>query len=356
MNSFRITLPSLYCPIPAAIHPKAALLDERSAAWLARFPGIVDEAQCARLARADIGRLAARIAPCALDDQLQLWSDYLLWIFIYDDFVDEGVFRDRPAELAAATARLQRAAEEPNSSLHVQDPYIASLRDIRVRLDNYATPAQVGRWLGKLRSSLLTAVWKAGNIARGLTPSLDEALTLRLHDGFIMTFPPLLDVFDGFEVPTIDMADRRVRALTEMAAILAVWPSELVSYAKESHRAPDGHNIVDVIGHEYGCSMSNAITHAITIRDRILCQFLRIRESMLSTSAPEVRRYLIDLGHYIRGSLDWILDTPRYRYLNGINGQPVHHAAGCTETPSVDTSDPVPIPSISWWWQLTPPR
>jgi len=52
--------------------------------------------------------------------------------------------------------------------------------------------------------------------------------------------------------------------------------------------------------------------------------------------------------------LDWSLATDRYVYLDGLGGTRAFTPGGWRDTPRDSSTDPLPIPSISWWWRYDP--
>lgn len=51
---------------------------------------------------------------------------------------------------------------------------------------------------------------------------------------------------------------------------------------------------------------------------------------------------------------DWSLNTDRYVYLDGRGGRRAFQPGGERDTPRDDSREPLPIPSISWWWRHDP--
>ncbi|UQA90712.1 terpene synthase family protein [Streptomyces halobius] len=267
---------------------------------------------------------------------------------------DERPIGKQPDRLAEAVARMQRAAEVPEYPLDSSDRYATALRDIRVRLDTYASPLQAEEFVAAMRGYFLAELRKAGNSSRGVRPTLDEYAATRLSMGGGMVFPLLPAVVAGIAPAPVTTAMRRVRALTEMAATLVCWDTDIFSYAKERARTGDGYNLLDVVQAEYGCTLDEAVTIAVAMRDRIMCLSLRLRRYFAVMAAPDLDRYCGTPAAYIRGVLGWCMNTPRYRYTNGVSGAETFDSAGWAESPSDDNPEPLSIPSIGWWWEYDP--
>jgi hypothetical protein len=248
-------------------------------------------------------------------------------------------------ELAEAISRMQRAIEIPEYPV---DRYATALQDIRMRLDTHAGPPRGEDFVHWMRGYFQTEVCKSGNVSRGLPPNLNDYVVARLYSGG-MVFPRLGPLVAGIPMPPATLADRRVHALLEMAATVCNWDSDIFSLPKELERTGDGYNLVEVVGAEYGLPVDEALTTAIAMRDRILCLYIRLRESVTAT-APELNGYLTTFESYIRGAIQWYEETDRYSYLDGLSGSRTTQPGGVTDTPSDDTPGPLPLPSIMWWY------
>ncbi|MDC0768705.1 terpene synthase family protein [Streptomyces sp. HD] len=346
-----LQIPAYYCPIAPLIHPQAAEIDACSVEFLARFNLCKEQKQRDRL-EAGMGGVAGLIIPRGDQAAVQVASDLAVWVFAFDDICDESPLGSRPGELIEVMARLQRVIETPESPAR-NDPFAEALRDIRLRLGAVATPVQVGRWVEAMRGYFFVETYRAGNIARQLTPNLSDYAFISLHAGGTRAVVMLPHIAEGIDLPSAVWEDRRIRALTEMATSLGVWDTDIFSYAKESHRSSDGHNLIDVVRNTYGYPSDRALRAAVGMRDRVMCRFLRLREEVMAEGDPSTGRYLQSLGHYIRGLLDWCLNTDRYVYLDGLSGgSRAFCSTGWRDTPSDDSPEPLPIPSIAWWWAV----
>ncbi|MFE7454596.1 terpene synthase family protein [Streptomyces griseus] len=147
--------------------------------------------------------------------------------------------------------------------------------------------------------------------------------------------------------------DRRVRAITEVAATLCDWHTDVISYDKEAERTGDGFNLIDAIRREHGCAEDEAVERAMIMWDRLMALFLRMR-ARLTAELPELAAFVNGLGQYIRGGLDWALGTDRYNYIDGVGGHRAFQPGGWRDTPRDNSPEPLPIPSIAWWWQHDP--
>lgn len=84
------------------------------------------------------------------------------------------------------------------------------------------------------------------------------------------------------------------------------------------------------------------------------CRFLALRDRVLPRASREQHRYLTDLGHGLRGNIEWGLRVPRYLSLNGAAAgpgevEPPGHIPWA-DRPANTGEEPPPLLSIAWWW------
>ncbi|MCG7508440.1 terpene synthase family protein [Mesorhizobium retamae] len=335
------------CPIPSVINPAADSADAQSVAWMRHFDLCANEVERERLSKSACGQLAARLAPGCSGPMLQIVSDFFIWNVAFDDeYCDEGPLSRQPGELARTLSLIHRSIEVPESELYAQDRYARAMLDIRRRLDERAAPAQICQWLAAMRGWFLAETWKAGNIAAGRIPSLDDYATLRLYSGGALAFPPLVTIAEGYVVSPDLLENRHVKALTEIAVSLATWMSDIVSYHKEIAREDGGHNLISVIQHENACSADRAVAEATAMCEQMMRLFLCARDDLVPAAPAELCRYLQTLGHYIRASYDWCTASERYAYGNGAD---MSIAIG-SEPSAFPLREASSIRSIAWWW------
>lgn len=340
-------IPPLYTPFDPAIHPEYEAIDQQTARWAREF-GIGDRDLRERLVDHDIGVFAARILPEGCREVVQIVGDFVLWLFGVDDgHCEEGPLGTRPGELAMMLARLLRVAQNPEIPTLRDDSLAAGLRDLRRRIDRYATPVQSARWVDALREYFLSVVCEAHHRSRHTVPGLDDYTLMRLYDGAASVVLPLLEIGHGYELRPHERDATAVRALSEMACFVISWDNDILSQRKEAQDGYDCLNVQRVLQHEQGLTPHQALTAAISHRDRVLQLFVRLREHLVPAASSELRQYLSSLGCFIRAAQDWEATSPRYVVPGSV-------PTTFRDEPAGTCTDPVPIPVIEWWWDLLP--
>ncbi|MRG44777.1 hypothetical protein GFS24_06610 [Chitinophaga sp. SYP-B3965] len=354
-----VQLPPFYLPMPSMVHPFTAIAQEKSAHFITRFRLYPNEEQRNRLIAGNCGGgLAGCFAPVGKEELLQVAADFSMWAFAFDDdYCDEGPTRRQPIELAVATASMMRAAEAPEFIIDETANYPLALRDIVLRMGEHTGKEHVERFVQGLKGWFYVEVLKAGYAARNIIPNLSDYTYIRLYSGGTMAFVTLPYIIEELDMPAWLMEDRRIRALTEIAALVADWDTEIYSYPKELHRTSDGFNIVDAIQHAYHYNVEQALITSMAFRDRAFCRFLRLRDIVLEDKTlqshiPLLERYFTGLCQYIRGINDWCTGTLRYTSLDGMGVMPAIQQNGYSNTPSDVSEEPLPIGCIAWWWHV----
>ena len=308
-----------------------------------------DEGHRQRNAASGAGELAARVASGGTDDGLRVYTRFLMWLFSFDDaYCSEGAFGRRPEDLVIITGQLLRVAETPDPALMFgDDPWTAALRDIRLSLDAVASPAQVSRWVMGLRMYLFSQVWEASHRSRGTVPELNDYLAMRIFSGSLDVCASLLDVVSGREVDADQLLRPEVRALTEMMSIIVSLDNDIMSYHKEVSRSGDPQRVLDLLMRRENCTLGEALQSAVRMRDRILVRYLTLRDGLTDADDYALPQYLRGLDGWIRGNLDWGRASARYLHPD----DPITLPTDFAPKPMDGSSEPLPIPSISWWWR-----
>nr|6TJZ_A Chain A, SVS_variant_AS3 [Streptomyces sp. CWA1]6TJZ_B Chain B, SVS_variant_AS3 [Streptomyces sp. CWA1] len=352
MTVTEVDLPPIYCPLESAIHPRVHEVEKRAVEWIRRSGMCASEEERAWVIATHSADFFARFAPTAADeDRLLATSLWVYWGFAFDDHrCDNGPLSTRPAQFNALAGRVQRALEAPSAEDN-GDRFVPALQDIARRFRSFGTPTQVRRFVHAHRAYLSGVAWQIGNQARGHMPGLDDYLAMRLLSaGGEPTFA-MLEIATGAEVPDREMHRPAVRALTEMAIMVAALDNDRHSLRKELSRGHTDQNIYSVLMHHRGMSLQEAVEEATKLRDRILLRFLELHDRVRPGAGAELSTYLQGLRHGIRGNAEWGLRVPRYLSLGRVPDPMEDAPLTWAESPSDSSPSPLPgAPSIAWWW------
>ncbi|MFD4988200.1 hypothetical protein [Streptomyces sp. NPDC058374] len=341
--------PPFYCPLESRPHPRALLVEQRAVEWLRTCGMCATDAEYQRAVGSRSVDFYGRFVPSAEDDRLLATALWVYWGFAFDDArCDEGALSTRPAEFNALAGRVQRALEAP-SVRDTTERYVPPLQDIADRFRSLGTATQFSRFAAAQRAWLSGVSWQIGSRALGRMPSLDEYLAMRLlSSGGEPTFA-MVELALGVEVPAAEMHRPAVRALTEMAIMVAALDNDRHSLHREIGEGQDI-NVYNVLAHDSDLSAQEAVTAATGLRDRVLTRFLVLHEQVSARASLELRTYLLGLCDGIRGNVEWALRVPRYRAPDAGPTGAERALPVCVDAPSDSTRGPVPAPSVAWWW------
>jgi Terpene synthase family 2, C-terminal metal binding len=348
-----VELLPFHCPVAPAINPHAAEIERRCIAWIDRFRLYGGDAQRARLIGTRAAEIYARALPTAPPERVADVAKWLYWGFATDDLLyDNGELSARAADFLALAATLARISEEPRARLACEPPYSDALRDLVASILRHATPAQRREWADTARAWFFGMAWDVGNAERGQAPSLNDYLAMRMHTGGLASWAASLDIANGIELTPERTADPAMRALREAWSTFALLLNDLMSWAKEARNADTSSNVLNVLARERGCTPADAVPEAHAIVDRIAALF-RALCAQVRAAAPAdepLDRHLASLEHSWRGILDWGFSAPRYVTGGDPAAEPLQTFPGWADAPADDRLEPLPYPSIAWWW------
>jgi hypothetical protein len=343
---------AIYCPTTSAIHPAAAEIDVCTLKWLTRHELYASERQLTRLRKARPGTLAARVAPGSDRDRLQVFADFHTWLFAFDDeYCDEDSPSAMPlGEWMAFLARLHRQTETGTRQLLWRSTYAAALQDISLRLAEFCNDEQRARWLNALHSYFHALAWEAQTRrAKRKALSLEDYTLLRLRNGAMQSSIALLDVVNGYFLPSDQRELPAVRALIEMTAVLVSWDNDIFSWHKESSHG-DQQNLLCVLGYEAGSSTT--LREAVRLRNGIMKLFVEISAQTVDHGSRELGDFVKSLHQWVRANLDFSRGSARY----ADPSRPAESGDWATTCPADWAVSPLRLRPIQWWASVAPPR
>jgi len=307
-----VTLPRLSYPFEAEVSPHSGRVDEFTFGW-ARAMGLLRTAQDAERVRGiRVGWLAGRTSPRSTLEGLRLLADWQMWLFAFDDaFCDESPTGDRPDLLARTVTRYLGIIEEPRTPPR-GDPFAGALADVSDRIRSRANPVQRARFVRAVVGYFLAQCWEAANRGRHSPPGLAEYVHMRRHSGAVPTCMALIDVAGGFSLASEEFDDPRGVSLSECATNVACWANDILSYPKEISRSRVVHSLPAVLSAEFGIGVNEALQRTAVMHDQEVARYTAAERAVREHASPQLHRYLADLRFWMRGNLDWSVETERY--------------------------------------------
>lgn len=312
----QFTLPAFYCPFPSEIHPQVEEVHEHTLNWARSHRLIQREAAIRRLSGARYAWLAARIHPRANFEELALTNDFLNWLSMIDDQFDEGDAGRQPAHMRVVIDRLLATLgiERGQHVQPLQGPIAESLQDLWERAKPLTTPRWQSRFAGHLCDYLDSYIWETALRASGEVPEVSVYIQKRQDTGAMHLALDYIDLAEHVDLPPEVYESTLVQALFLAINKIICWQNDIVSVEKEMARGTLS-NLVLVLQHAYGYTLQEAVERAnemITAEVKLFERLSACVHEIFPAYTRELERYLASMRGWIRGNLDWSLESYRF--------------------------------------------
>ncbi|MFO0686099.1 MAG: terpene synthase family protein [Sandaracinus sp.] len=268
----------------------------------------------ARFDRVQVGLLVACTYPDVSHADRRLAADFLAWVFLQDDRLDEArdghdagavadVFRGYLDVVGGRPAR----PGEPNN--------VRVLDELATRLRARASDV----WMDRFRESL-RGFWLDGVVVetayrqRGVVPTRAEYLAQRVHSIGVLQVLDLAELFRGTPLPPEIRHDESHEALRDAAARIIACANDLYSYDKE-RRAGDPNNLVTVLVQHEGMTLEQALDEVVRVHDEEVVVLESLAAGALRRFPQHhvaVAGWIEDVRAWIVGALEWTERAARY--------------------------------------------
>ena len=332
-SSQAFELPDFYIGWPARCNPHIESARTHTKAW-ARQVGILDTPESdetpeiwteEQLDAMDYGLMCAFTHPDAPAEELDLITDWYVWVFYFDDhFLD--VYK-RPGDDAGGRAHLERLAlfmpldlaEAPPEPCN---PVERGLLDLWQR----TVPSKSPPWRVRLRDSTKSLLdesdWELANIKAGRVANPLEYIEMRRKVGGAQWSAQLVEHANFVEVPDRIAESRPMRVLKETFADAVHLRNDIFSYDREVNDEGELSNCILVLETFFGIDTQAAADMTNDILSSRLYQFEHTAATEVpamfeeeAISAPEraaVALYVKGLQDWQAGGHEWHMRSSRY--------------------------------------------
>ncbi|WP_432828325.1 terpene synthase family protein [Dactylosporangium sp. CA-092794] len=310
------TAPSVLCPFAPRISPHADAVHGWSLHWATRH-GLLDRPGArAAFARARFANLMARAHPDAAEADLRLATAWLISIFVLDDLLERALVRDpEPAKAAVdEVVRLLRDRRPtPVLAEALGRPLAGALGEVWRRTEPRVSPQWRERFVGHVADYLAGTLWEAGNRAAERPPLLEEYRRMRHNSAAADMFFDLIEPMHGVELPRALLDDPDFAVARHTAGTIIGIFNDLISWPKEA-AIGDHHNIVFAFQREHRLPLEEAVVAAVAEHDARMLDFQLARDRLETRhwGEPSAVIGITDLVHWVRGNVDWSLESGRY--------------------------------------------
>jgi germacradienol/geosmin synthase len=326
-------LPEFYMPYPARLNPNLEAARVHSKAWAAEMgmldseqgapgPKIWDEAKFDAM---DYALLCSYTHPDAPGPELDLVTDWYVWVFYFDDHFLETYKRSR--DLAGAKEYLDRLPAfmpvYPTSTLpEPTNPVERGLADLWSR----TAPTKSADWRLRFSEStknlLLESMWELSNISQNRVPNPIEYIETRRKVGGAPWSADLIEHAVFVEIPPEVAPTRPMRVLKDTFADGVHLRNDIFSYQRETEQEGEINNCVLVVERFLNVSPQRAANLVNDLLTSRLHQFentavielppLFEEYSLSLTERENVVRYVKGLQDWQSGGHEWHMRSSRY--------------------------------------------
>ena len=117
------------------------------------------------------------------------------------------------------------------------------------------------------------------------------------------------------ELPNKVRANKTVQKLKLIANNIVAWSNDIIGLEWEMELG-DVHNLVLVLQREHQLTLQEAINRAAELCNEEVRKFMDLesrRPSFGPVTDPKLQHYVLGLRYWMRGYIDWALETERYQ-------------------------------------------
>ncbi len=308
-------LPDFYVPYPARINPHLEGARAHSKSWAYEFD-MIDVPQEGHhvwdehdFDSHDYALLCAYTHPDATGPQLDLVTDWYVWVFYFDDHFLELYKKTR--DIPAAKAYLDRLLLFMPAEGEITEIPTNPVERGLVDLWNRTIPSMSADWRRRFRLTtealLAESLWELSNISAGRIANPIEYIEMRRKVGGAPWSANLVEYVTS-EVPEAISETRPMHVLSDTFSDAIHMRNDLFSYQREVEVEGEVNNAVLVMETFFGCPTQRAANLVNDILTSRLHQFE-------NTAVVEVPQLLaengidpqgqLDVLNYVKGLQDW---------------------------------------------------
>ncbi|MFF2306130.1 terpene synthase family protein [Streptomyces sp. NPDC058128] len=303
-------------PVLRHIHPDAALVGQKLDAWATAVGLAASPREQARMRAAGFHLIAARILHDAPFEAVELFAQWVAFLFHLDDQQDEGPM-GQSADTVHAVYNTLTSIIDGRPTAPSTAPAATALTDLWPRTATGLSPAWRERIRGHLLSHRDAFLTQIHHRDHGTVPTPDDYPALRRDANGMFMFD-LVEAVLHTEVPARLAGGPIWQEMCEASNDITAWCNDLLSLAREA-AAGESTNYVIVLTHATGCDTTAAVDQVrkhIQTRYRRLTD-LRSRLTPHLDALPSTRQattaYTADAICAMPGTqLAWLAESGRY--------------------------------------------
>ncbi len=327
------SLPDFYMPYPARLNPHLEAARVHSKAWAYEM-GILGSQKEARNSAVwdesvfdshDYALLCAYTHPDSSEEELNLITDWYVWVFFFDDDFLE-LFK-RTKDTAGAEDYLDRLHAfmpvEPSANPQLaKNPVERALADLWARTIPSASKEWRVRFVESTRNLLDESLWELANIQNNRVANPIEYIEMRRKVGGAPWSANLVEHAVGAEVPAAIAKTRPMRVLQDTFSDGVHLRNDLFSYQREVEQEGENANCVLVLQRFLDTDAQRAADLTNDILTSRLQQFentalvevpaICLEYGLSPSQCQDVFKYTKGLQDWQSGGHEWHMRSSRY--------------------------------------------
>jgi germacradienol/geosmin synthase len=310
-------LPEFYMPWPARLNANVEGARAHTRAWASEM-GMLDSGQKGpeiwderKFDSMDFALLCSYTHPDAPGPELDLITDWYVWVFFFDDHFLETYKRNR--DLAGAKEYLAglpafMPVELDGTTPEPTNPVELGLGDLWARTAPTKSVDWRLRFSESTRNLLQESMWELANISQDRVPNPIEYVETRRRVGGAPWSADLVEHAVFVEIPPEIAPTRPMRVLKDTFADAVHLRNDIFSYQREIEEEGEINNGVLVVERFLGCDPQQA---ANTVNDLLTSRMQQFENTALTELAPLFEEHALspqarlDVLSYARGLQDW---------------------------------------------------
>lgn len=340
-----LKIPDFSIPFPAKRHADAEEIEDHTVGW-ASAHGLPGPGREERVRRDRYGLLAAYGYPTGEVERVKLFSDWIFWLFSFDDTHIELAPATNALTAAEHILHCRTIISEPLAYRHRagSTPFFPALRDLCLRLRGIASPAQMARFERGMAEFFLGAAIEAVYRSSRRDIPIPLYMTVRnLTTTMSWGCSVFIEVGEKFHLPETVWTDPDVRAATDLASNVISYTNDVLSCAKEMGEASPV-NLPVFLARQQGTTLQDAVDKATARLHTDISAFSQCAARLRENASGDLDRYLTGLEHWMSGHLEWCRTTGRYAVEPGAGAGDMVDTARSGEAPEAMRA---PLPDVA---------
>ncbi|KAK7690887.1 hypothetical protein QCA50_005989 [Cerrena zonata] len=301
------------CPYQLRVSPLNEVVAHNTEKWVLNMVDF-DEKTLESFLETRGGSLAGYSYPDADEFHLQVASNFMEWLFCFDDYSDKCT-KDEARILGDSVIQCFRDPRAFQSDV----PVCKLAKDFACRLLQSAGPRCMRRFADTIESYMISVTEQARDRDEDITPDMESYISLRRETGALPSSFVLIEFAAGLDLPDEVIEHPLIRSMEMATNDWTAWTNDVLSYHKEC-AIGDTHNIVAVIMNERKVDLQTAMDQAGDLCHDCIKKFEEDRQALPSWGPDidrQVQLYVQGLQDWIVGALHWSFVSKRYFGVNG---------------------------------------